>query len=40
MACMNNDASSVERTLINQAKAKKIPINGKSGTASTMQYEL
>ena len=28
MACMNNDASSVERTLINQAKAKKIPING------------
>ena len=28
MACMDNGTSSVERALINQAKEKKVPING------------
>ena len=28
MACMDNSTSSVERALINQAKEKKVPING------------
>lgn len=28
MACMDNGTSSIERALINRAKAKKAPING------------